>query len=1027
MRPIFYPSSAPVVSAHFVAIGAPLDSFGVSSWSDGEPAAPSVEASTARTVSESVLAWRARYYAFRAAVNRVQRGNVAALREILAGPHGDYVRERFAELAAADARFNVPALDAAPPAGVIAPEQATPAVPAAIAPQVDAPERSTVAHNVAPDFVTLAATALPASVTLSRNLERDGLELRFTAKPAGDVREALKVVGWRWSHTAACWYVRADVPALARSRPLCQSIAALMMRSPARVDPPEQATPATDGERAKAAALADYFDDAAARLAKAAAPLEIRSTQNYTPKRGRQWAEKSHNASNVRRAEAAAKVLADAWREVANGGDVSAITPELRGKICKSDLCRRTATRGKSEGYYHYCDAFTPADDSPAAVLLREFVAGRSDGAANAERKREAELAAAIFKLCGYDIPGFFPTPAPLAALAVHTLNILPGASVLEPSAGIGDLAEAARKAGGVVTACEVLEAAAAVLRLKGYDETGGSLHVGDFLAMTPGDVGTFDRVAMNPPFENDAAARHVLHAFAFLKPGGRLVAIVPANYREKLTEPTRGAAATLAEMLASDAVDSWRCSEPIADAFAGADAFRTTGIAVCILDVIKSYTGPRTGDDAPEQATSPTLPPAAPVAPVPAPTTPASAVDDAPTQQPAQGGVIVQSKAFRKALQSLIAAIPTPKPKTDADPKTKQVRLWTVGNVLRVGALDHPNVPTVDLAGVQVDRPLDVGVVGGKVLLDIFTLTNDDTMSIAVEGSSVLIRGADSRYELYSAPVPASLPGHVAPVDDASHWMTTTAAELAEVIRLVEFATAKEQGRYAFNSLAFEFCRDRCDVVATDGRRLIVQQLAGNVKPTAAGIVLIDRSDAKALRRALANLPKSAPVHVCVGEPARGEHVRPVSVIGAALEWRGLEVDANFPGWREILPQVDSQSPRYKFDVVDLAAALKRASTMTAEDSKGLRFDFDTGGRGRVQLTSRNPESGETVAFCQAIDASGETFGSPIGFNPEIIGEALRAAKRGTVTLALTAPNRPGVFTFDSGARYVLMPVNLQ
>ena len=78
------------------------------------------------------------------------------------------------------------------------------------------------------------------------------------------------------------------------------------------------------------------------------------------------------------------------------------------------------------------------------------------------------------------------------------------------------------------------------------------------------------------------------------------------------------------------------------------------------------------------------------------------------------------------------------------------------------------------------------------------------------------------------------------------------------------------------------------------------------------------------------------------------------------------------------------------------------------------------------MQLTSRNPESGETMAFCQAFDAAGDPFGQRIGFNPGFMGEALRTVKHGNVTLALTAPNRPGLLTFDNGARYILMPVNL-
>jgi type I restriction-modification system DNA methylase subunit len=36
-----------------------------------------------------------------------------------------------------------------------------------------------------------------------------------------------------------------------------------------------------------------------------------------------------------------------------------------------------------------------------------------------------------------------------------------------------------------------------------------------------------YDRVLMNPPFENLQDIDHVLHALHFLKPGGRLVAVM--------------------------------------------------------------------------------------------------------------------------------------------------------------------------------------------------------------------------------------------------------------------------------------------------------------------------------------------------------------------------------------------------------------------------------------------------------------------------------------------------------------------
>ncbi|MGH3710404.1 MAG: hypothetical protein ACRDRQ_20370 [Pseudonocardiaceae bacterium] len=51
-----------------------------------------------------------------------------------------------------------------------------------------------------------------------------------------------------------------------------------------------------------------------------------------------------------------------------------------------------------------------------------------------------------------------------------------------------------------------------------------------DFLELHPAQTGLFDRIVMNPPFGGRADIEHVHHALDFLKPGGRLVAVVGAG-----------------------------------------------------------------------------------------------------------------------------------------------------------------------------------------------------------------------------------------------------------------------------------------------------------------------------------------------------------------------------------------------------------------------------------------------------------------------------------------------------------------
>ncbi len=134
--------------------------------------------------------------------------------------------------------------------------------------------------------------------------------------------------------------------------------------------------------------------------------------------------------------------------------------------------------------------------------------------------------------------PHLFPTPPDLAARMVELADIEPGNRVLEPSAGTGRLIEAMRAphiregrgCGAVLTAVEINP------RLAGALST--CLHVddvrnADFLSLN-GDLGTFDRVLMNPPFENGSDIRHIRHAFGYLKPGGRLVALCANGPRQR-------------------------------------------------------------------------------------------------------------------------------------------------------------------------------------------------------------------------------------------------------------------------------------------------------------------------------------------------------------------------------------------------------------------------------------------------------------------------------------------------------------
>ncbi len=147
---------------------------------------------------------------------------------------------------------------------------------------------------------------------------------------------------------------------------------------------------------------------------------------------------------------------------------------------------------------------------------LREFVALR-EAPAEPDKIREMERSMIGRRNDGLD---FFPTSAAVTEEAVDAADIQEGMDVLEPSAGMGHMADAIREQTGVEPdVVELSSERRELLEAKGYNLVGS-----DFMNVSSKQ---YDRIVMNPPFSKGRDIQHVQHAYSLLKPGGRLVAIM--------------------------------------------------------------------------------------------------------------------------------------------------------------------------------------------------------------------------------------------------------------------------------------------------------------------------------------------------------------------------------------------------------------------------------------------------------------------------------------------------------------------
>jgi len=123
----------------------------------------------------------------------------------------------------------------------------------------------------------------------------------------------------------------------------------------------------------------------------------------------------------------------------------------------------------------------------------------------------------------------YYPTLEAMGQVVIETADIGETDKCLEPEAGQGGLADLMPKER---THCvEISKLHCEILKAKGYTVTNG-----DFLKLAQEPI--YDRVAMNPPFDQGRWKAHVEHAAGFVTEGGRLVAILPSGAKNKFDLP---------------------------------------------------------------------------------------------------------------------------------------------------------------------------------------------------------------------------------------------------------------------------------------------------------------------------------------------------------------------------------------------------------------------------------------------------------------------------------------------------------
>lgn len=117
--------------------------------------------------------------------------------------------------------------------------------------------------------------------------------------------------------------------------------------------------------------------------------------------------------------------------------------------------------------------------------------------------------------------------PPELAKELVALAGVRKDSRVLEPEAGIGNIADVAKEVTDHVDCIERMTDFCEILKLKKHNVIGNDL-------LTAETAPIYDAVVMNPPFSEEC--EHIKRAFDFLRPGGSLVAVCSSSIQWKST-----------------------------------------------------------------------------------------------------------------------------------------------------------------------------------------------------------------------------------------------------------------------------------------------------------------------------------------------------------------------------------------------------------------------------------------------------------------------------------------------------------
>ena len=363
-----------------------------------------------------------------------------------------------------------------------------------------------------------------------------------------------------------------------------------------------------------------------------------------------------------------------------------------------------------------------------------------------------------------------------------------------------------------------------------------------------------------------------------------------------------------------------------------------------------------------------------------------------------------IQREALLKPLQ-LVAGVVE---RRQTLPVLSNVLLVVDGQQLSLTGTDLE----VELVGrVTLEGAAEPGeiTVPARKLMDICkSLPSDALIDIRTDDQKLVVKAGRSRFTL------STLPANDFPTVEEGPGSLNFSVPQGKLRRLIErtsFAMAQQDVRYYLNGMLLEVSNGMLRAVATDGHRLAMCSLTGDIQQAERHQVIVPRKGILELARLLTE--QDADVRIVLGQ----HHVRATT---GDFTFTSKLVDGKFPDYERVLPRGGD-----KLVVGDrqaLREAFSRTAILSNEKYRGIRLQLSAG---LLKIQANNPEQEEAEEEI-AVDYNGGSL--EIGFNVSYLLDVLGVMGAEQVRLTLSDSNSSALVqeADNDDSAYVVMPMRL-